>query len=72
MVSAAASRKRRRVAAKEGAMSPQIETLQLPTHLLLAPREPNPRSTDETQVVRDRDGRVLARIDTLRADLLPS
>jgi hypothetical protein len=53
-------------------MSPTTESLKLPPTLTLRPREANPRSTDEAIVVRDRDGRTVARIDVLRVDLLPN
>ncbi len=72
ITSAAASRKRRPRAAKEAPVSPTTESLKLPTHLALQPRQPHPLTTEEAMVVRDREGRVLARIDALRADLLPN
>ncbi len=53
-------------------MSPMTEALKLPIYLALTTRQPNPLTADEAMVVRDREGRVLARIDTLRADLLPN
>jgi hypothetical protein len=61
-----------RAARKEAPMSPTTESLKLPPTLTLRPREANPRSTDEAIVVRDRDGRTVARIDVLRVDLLPN
>lgn len=72
ITSAAASRKRRPKAAKEAPVSPTTESLKLPTHLALTPRQPHPLTTEEAMVVRDQDGRVLARIDALRPDLLPN
>lgn len=53
-------------------MSPQAEALRVPPAFTLLPRQAHPLSTEEAMVLRDRDGRVLARIDTLRSDLLPS
>ncbi len=53
-------------------MSPTTEKLRLPDPLRLLPAQPAPRSTDEHMVVRDREGRTLARIDVLRPDLLPN
>ncbi len=53
-------------------MSPQTESLRIPDDLELRPSQPHPLTTEEAMVVRDRDGRVLARIETLRADLLPN
>lgn len=57
---------------KEADMSPMTESLKLPPALVLVPRQPHPLSTEEHQVVQDREGRVLARIEALRPDLLPS
>lgn len=53
-------------------MSPTTETLYIPDGLTLSPRQTHPLTTEEAMVVRDQDGRVVARIDALRADLLPN
>lgn len=53
-------------------MSPTTEQLRIPSTLTLSTRQLDQRSTEELMVVRFDEGRVLAAIQTLRADLLPN
>jgi hypothetical protein len=69
---AAKTRTKRNAAGKKADMSPTSESLKLPPTMTLAPRQPHPLTTEEWMVVRDREARVVARIDATRPDLLPS
>ncbi len=72
-VTTAAKAKKIRASRRKGAtVSPIVEQLHIPEGLTLSTRQGNPLTAEEAMVLRDRDGRTLARIEALRADLLPN
>lgn len=71
MKTAAASRRKRRAARKEGDMSPTLPTatLRLPPGWLLEPREGCQPRADERPLLRDDAGHVMAEVERWYPDL---